>query len=49
MAKNPTYDKLLDSIDKSRNDLVDLCLHLGNMPSYHGKEPDLERAHGYRA
>jgi acetylornithine deacetylase/succinyl-diaminopimelate desuccinylase-like protein len=44
MAKNPTYDKLLDSIDKSRNDLVDLCLHLGNMPSYHGKERKLGEA-----
>ena len=44
MAKNPTYDELVDSIEKSKKDLVDLCLDLGNMPSYHGKERKLGEA-----
>ena len=33
----PTTSLSIASISP-RNDLVDLCLHLGNMPSYHGKE-----------
>jgi acetylornithine deacetylase/succinyl-diaminopimelate desuccinylase-like protein len=41
MVKNPLYDKLIDRIEKSKHDLVDLCLNLGNTPSYHGKERKL--------
>src|SRR6516162_2772117 len=41
MDKNPNYDKVINSIEKSRKDLVDLCLNLGNTPSYHGKERKL--------
>jgi acetylornithine deacetylase/succinyl-diaminopimelate desuccinylase-like protein len=44
MEKNPIYDKLVDSIEKSKKDLVDLCLNLGNTPSYHGKERKLGEA-----
>ena len=44
MEKNSTYDKLIDSIEKSGKDLVDLCLSLGNIPSYHGKERKLGEA-----
>jgi len=44
MEKNSTYDKLIDSVEKSGKDLVDLCLYLGNIPSYHGKERKLGEA-----
>ena len=44
MEKNSTYDKLIDSIENSGKDLVDLCLSLGNIPSYHGKERKLGEA-----
>src|SRR4249920_35871 len=44
MEKNSTYDKIIDSIEKSGKDLVDLCLYLGNIPSYHGKEKKLGEA-----
>ena len=29
---------ILDAIDGARRDLVDLCLHLGNLPDYSGEE-----------
>ena len=35
---NPTYDKLVQITDEDKNDLVDLCLQLGNTASPHGKE-----------
>ena len=38
MQKNKRYDLLLDQIEKEREELVDLCLKLGNTPSHHGKE-----------
>ena len=38
MQRNQRYDQLLDRIEKERDELVDLCLKLGNTPSYHGKE-----------
>jgi acetylornithine deacetylase/succinyl-diaminopimelate desuccinylase-like protein len=44
MEKNPTYDKLIDIIDQHKNDLVELCLYLGNMPSHHAKERKLGEA-----
>ena len=44
MAKNPLYEELTDRIEKSKNDLGDLCLNLGNTPSYHGKERKLGEA-----
>jgi acetylornithine deacetylase/succinyl-diaminopimelate desuccinylase-like protein len=44
VEKNPTYDKLIDRIEKSKKDLIDLCLQLGNIPSYHGKERKLGEA-----
>jgi hypothetical protein len=43
MVKNPLYDKLIDRIEKSKHELVDLCLNLGNTPSYHGKEENWAR------
>src|ERR1041384_1398368 len=44
MDKNPVYDRLLGAIDSAKDDLVELCLHLGNMPSPHGKERTLGEA-----
>lgn len=44
MGKNPIYDKLIDRIEKSEKDLIDLCLKLGNTASYHGKERRLGEA-----
>ncbi|MGH7817944.1 MAG: M20 family metallopeptidase [Candidatus Binatia bacterium] len=38
MERNPLYDKVSNSIDNGRQELVDLCLQLGNTPSPHGKE-----------
>ena len=38
MQKGKIYDDLLASIDADRQELVDLCLKLGNTPSPHGKE-----------
>jgi acetylornithine deacetylase/succinyl-diaminopimelate desuccinylase-like protein len=38
MAGNPTYDELSSIIDRDKDDLVALCLRLGNTPSQHGKE-----------
>jgi hypothetical protein len=32
MAKNHLYEELIDRIEKSKHDLVDLCLNLGNTP-----------------
>ncbi|MBI4525832.1 MAG: M20/M25/M40 family metallo-hydrolase [Deltaproteobacteria bacterium] len=38
MEKNPFFDKLSEIIDRDREELVELCLKLGNTPSPHGKE-----------
>ena len=38
MERNSTYDKITNIIDRDQQDLVDLCLQLGNTPSPHGKE-----------
>jgi len=38
MQREKQYDDLLNIIDKDREELVDLCLKLGNTPSPHGKE-----------
>lgn len=38
MQKNKKYDELLNIIEKDREDLVDLCLRLGNTASPHAKE-----------
>jgi acetylornithine deacetylase/succinyl-diaminopimelate desuccinylase-like protein len=38
MQKEKSYDQLTDIIEKDREELVDLCLKLGNTPSPHGKE-----------
>jgi len=38
MQKGKNYDQLMDIIEKDREELVDLCLRLGNTPSPHGKE-----------
>jgi acetylornithine deacetylase/succinyl-diaminopimelate desuccinylase-like protein len=44
MATNKIYDGIVAAIDADRNDLVDLCLVLGNMPSPHGKERQVGEA-----
>jgi len=38
MDRSKTYDRVIEIIDKDREELVDLCLTLGNTPSPHGKE-----------
>ena len=38
MKKDKNYDELLQSIEKDQEELVDLCLRLGNTSSPHGKE-----------
>lgn len=38
MQKNKKYDELLELIEKDREELVDLCLRLGNTASPHAKE-----------
>jgi acetylornithine deacetylase/succinyl-diaminopimelate desuccinylase-like protein len=44
MQKNPVYEQVIDIIDKSKNDLVELCLQLGNTPSPHAQERKLGEA-----
>jgi len=44
MVRNPTYDDLSSIIEKDRDDLVALCLRLGNTPSPHGKERNMGEA-----
>lgn len=41
MERNAIYDKLAAIIDKDKDELIELCLRLGNMPSPHGKERQL--------
>ena len=41
MEKNSTYEHLIKTIDDHREDLVDLCLQLGNTPSPHAQEKKL--------
>jgi acetylornithine deacetylase/succinyl-diaminopimelate desuccinylase-like protein len=38
MLRESHYDRLIEVIEKDRQQLVDLCLKLGNTPSPHGKE-----------
>lgn len=44
MDHNPTYEKLIKIIDTDKDDLVNLCLQLGNTRSPHGKERALGEA-----
>ena len=41
MGTNATYDKVADIIDQDRQDLVDLCMLLGNTHDYHGEEREV--------
>jgi acetylornithine deacetylase/succinyl-diaminopimelate desuccinylase-like protein len=38
MQRNLLYDKVTTLIENARQELVDLCMQLGNTPSPHGKE-----------
>jgi acetylornithine deacetylase/succinyl-diaminopimelate desuccinylase-like protein len=38
MKREKIYDDLLEMIERDRQELVDLCIKLGNTPSPHGKE-----------
>lgn len=38
MQEKKNYDRLIENIERDREELVDLCLKLGNAPSPHGKE-----------
>ena len=38
METNSIYDKVICEIEEDREELVKLCLDLGNTPSPHGKE-----------
>jgi acetylornithine deacetylase/succinyl-diaminopimelate desuccinylase-like protein len=44
MEKNSTYESIIKLIDEQKNDLVDLCLQLGNTPSFHAQERKLGEA-----
>src|SRR5207344_3536306 len=44
MEKNPTYESVIKLIDGQKNDLVDLCMQLGNTPSFHAQERKLGEA-----
>jgi len=44
MEKNSTYESVMKLIDEQKNDLVDLCLQLGNTPSFHAQERQLGEA-----
>jgi len=41
MEKNPAYEKLIQNIDGHKDDLVELCLKIGNTPSPHAREKKL--------
>ncbi len=38
MKTTPAFEAVISEIEKSRGELVDLCLQLGNTPSPHGQE-----------
>jgi len=44
MERNETYDKILHIIEEDREELVNLCCTLDNMPSPHGKERNVAEA-----
>ena len=44
MERNSTYESVIKLIDDQKNDLVDLCLQLGNTPSFHAQERKLGEA-----
>lgn len=44
MEKNPLYEKLIEIIDQDKEELVELCLQLGNTASPHAKERKLGEA-----
>lgn len=44
MEKNSQYENIINAIDKQKSDLVDLCLQLGNTPSFHAQERKLGEA-----
>ncbi len=41
MGTNATFDKVIDTIDQDRQDLIDLCMLLGNTHDYHGEEMEV--------
>src|SRR5258706_13605328 len=44
MAMEPRFEKVLKRIDEQKPDLVELCLELGNTPSFHAQERKLGEA-----
>ena len=44
MKKDPHYENIIKAINEQKNDLVDLCLRLGNTPSFHAQERRLGEA-----
>ncbi len=44
MEKNSQYEKIINAIAEQKNDLIDLCLQLGNTPSFHAQERKLGEA-----
>ena len=44
MQPNAHYEKVIAIIAEQKNDLVDLCLQLGNTPSFHAQERKLGEA-----
>ena len=41
MDTNNIYDKVIGIIDQDRQDLLDLCMLLGNTHDYHGEEMEV--------
>ena len=44
METNSHYEKVIKAIAEQRNDVIDLCLQLGNTPSFHAQERKLGEA-----
>ena len=42
--QNSHYEKVIKAIAEQKNDLIDLCLQLGNTPSFHAQERKLGEA-----
>ena len=44
MEPNPTFDRVIEIVERARAELIDLCLQLGNISSPHGQERDVGEA-----
>jgi acetylornithine deacetylase/succinyl-diaminopimelate desuccinylase-like protein len=44
MEKNPSFEEITKLITEQKKDLIDLCMQLGNTPSFHAQERKLGEA-----